>query len=230
MNALTRSSNNATPTLPALSPALRSLLVSAGGDFEPVQAILADKALFLETQQAWPAFHAEMRRASGSEGVRRVIGARFALYPQPARNNEEFGAWWSDYIDALEDVPEHALEAAMKAWIRGGGEFMPKPGQLLELARNEVSPVGRAYERMRKALEATHSKPPAHITAEPTPAQITHRRQSREQVKAMIADTLKSLKPPPRPKPVFKGLPADVTETGVSQALKDLVARRRGDA
>jgi hypothetical protein len=50
-------------------------------------------------------------------------------------NAGEWAAWWADYTDALGDLTETALELGMREWVRRpDSRFMPKPGELRELA------------------------------------------------------------------------------------------------
>lgn len=92
---------------------------------------------------------------SGPDGVKAVVGRRLALYPQTEMNPGEWGAWWADYFEALEDIPTVAVEAGMAAWVRRPeSQFMPKPGQLRELAMNTPNDADRAYNEALRQLEA----------------------------------------------------------------------------
>lgn len=93
------------------------------------------------------------REPAGGEGVKQVIGRRFALYPQPDRSDGEWGAWWADYCDVLEDLPKGALEAAMRSWVGSAdAEFLPKPGKLREIALTSRTQEGTMYDTARQAL------------------------------------------------------------------------------
>lgn len=110
--------------------------------------------MLAEAKAALPALRSMATMPAGEEGVRRVIGSRRALFPQPERTPAESAAWWADYFDALADLPEGAIEAAMQAWVKlPEAEFMPKPGKLLELAKTTPNRSIKAYERCRAAVE-----------------------------------------------------------------------------
>lgn len=52
---------------------------------------------------------------------------------------------WSAYFRALEDVPLRLLEAAVSRCLKSGGAFLPKPGELRQMA-----------EEARMALLSAH--------------------------------------------------------------------------
>lgn len=155
MNDLTLTTNSLArkPTSPELSPHLSALLDSDGSPDEAAREIGSYLALREEARAALPALRAVAEWKAGEEGVRAVIGRRFALYPQPDRSEGEWAAWWSDYADVLADVPLASLEAAMRAWVaRPAAQFLPKPGELHDLAFRTVSKTLRRYQRARRAL------------------------------------------------------------------------------
>jgi len=160
--------------MPQISPGLTSLL-----NFEPsgdraVAEIARTPALRAEAERVLPALKDVATRPAGLEGVRRVIGSRRVLFPQPERTPAESAAWWADYLDALEHLPEGAIEAAMQAWVKlPEAEFMPKPGKLLELAKTTPNRSIRAYERAKAAVE---------FKPEPT-----HERLSPDKIAEMVA-------------------------------------------
>lgn len=146
-----------------LSPGLKSLLVEEDDQRWAVQVILGDPELKAEAEAQLPVLRAAAVQKAGREGVKQVIGRRFALYPQPQRSEGEWAAWWADYFEVLADVPWHALEAGMAAHIADpASEFLPKPGKLLELARTAPVRVVRAYERARQVADY---RPPAPLSA-----------------------------------------------------------------
>ena len=58
----------------------------------------------------------------------------------------------------LADVPPDALEASVLAYIRSGAEFWPRPGQLLNLARQVArGPALDLREEFRWLVDAAHS-------------------------------------------------------------------------
>lgn len=221
-----------------LSGGLTSLLHSEPDASRAAQRIANTPLMLAEAQDAYPAYHAAVKAPSGLDGVRRVIGSRFALFPQPQRDDAEFAAWWADYIDALEDVPEHALEAGMRVWIKRGGQFMPKPGELRELAMTTPSPKVDALNRLRQAMTfSTIPKGPvlqyrSREEIEAEAGKIAEgQRLNRERVLSMAQETMAALKPAERERPVRPAISAQVDPaTGVSPELKALVARQRGEA
>jgi len=111
-------------------------------------------ALREEARAALPALKAVAEWKAGPEGVKAVIGKRFVLYPQPERSDGEWNAFWEDYQDVLADVPLVCLEAAMRAWVaRPSSQFLPKPGELHDLAYKTVSKSLRRYQRAKRALD-----------------------------------------------------------------------------
>lgn len=112
--------------------------------------------MLAEAKAVLPSLRSMATMPAGEEGVRRVIGSRRALFPQPERTPSESAAWWADYFDALAELPEGAIEAAMQAWVKlPEAEFMPKPGKLLELAKTTPNRSIKAYERCKAAVEYT---------------------------------------------------------------------------
>jgi hypothetical protein len=107
----------------------------------------------LQPQQGSPLSVLEKLRIAATEpagetGVTQVIAKRLPLYPQTGMEDGMWDAWWSDYFDALADLPTVALEAGMSAWVRSPeSRFMPKPGELRHLALNTPNPTGKAYAR-----------------------------------------------------------------------------------
>lgn len=108
-----------------------------------------------------PALRAVAEHKAAEDGVRAVIGRRFSLYPQPERDDGEWVAWWADYFDALEGVPLACLEAAMRAWIaKPGSQFLPKPGELRDLAFRTPSRTLQRYQRAKRALQIADGQQP----------------------------------------------------------------------
>lgn len=129
------------------------MLDSDGSPDEAAREIARYSALREEARAALPSLKAVAEWKAGQDGVRAVVGKRFSLYPQPERSEGEWNAWWADYFDVLEDVPLACLEAAMRAYIaRPGSQFLPKPGELRDLAYTTVSKSLRRYQRAKRAL------------------------------------------------------------------------------
>lgn len=167
----------------------------------------------------------QAQRKAGEEGVKRVIARRFATYPQPERSEEEWAAWWADYVDTLADLPLACLEAAMRAFLGStGAEFMPKPWKLRELAEITPSRALQRYQRARRALQIADGQTPAIEPPKPDPSQA-------EAVRALLADfkaksiagakvsplSARRANPPPPP-------PTD--EFGITPQLRELMARQ----
>jgi len=208
----------------ALSEELTSLLNSCLNSDEAVAEISNSPALFREAQAALPVLREQALGRSGEEGVRQVIGRRFALFPQPQRSDGEWAMWWADYYEALASVPLCALEAAMAAYVRlHDSEFMPKPGKLLELSKTTPNRGAQAYGR---ALKATTGKEPERLPF------IGPTEEEKAKVKAMLTSfnakhmaTVEAYKPPPMPATHGK---ADAG--GLTPEMRALIERRGGHA
>ncbi|PIB91279.1 hypothetical protein CSW62_06635 [Caulobacter sp. FWC2] len=124
--------------------------------------------LLTEAARALPALKARATDPAGYHGVKRVIGRRFALFPQPERSDGEWAEFWADYTDVLGDLTEGAVEAAMAAWVRRpDAEFLPKPGKLLELARTTPNRAVRSYERAKAAMDYKPPRRPHPADSDP---------------------------------------------------------------
>jgi hypothetical protein len=194
---------------------------------EAAKQIGAYMAIREEARAALPALKAVAEWKAGEDGVRAVVSKRFALYPQPERNEGEWAAWWDDYIDVLSDVPLACLEAAMRAWVaRPGSQFLPKPGELHELAYKTVSKSLRRYQRAKRALHMIDNPEPvrSHI---PEGVAI----DSAAEIRRMLAEfntksgAMTSARREQAPLPSIAGKP---DETGITPELRALVERQRG--
>ena len=146
-------------TIETLSPGLRTLLRPGESDDDAVAAIAASPTLLDEALKAREGFVREALAPATAQDVMNVIGRRFATFPQPQRSPDEFKAFWTDYLDCLVGQPISSLEAGMRMWIAGGAEFLPKPGQLLNLAKGAPVAEARAARIIRLAgLLADESK------------------------------------------------------------------------
>lgn len=207
--------------MPELSPGLSQLLDHAGSPDAAAREIAETPALLSEAKAALPALQAVATAKAGEEGVRKVISRRFSTYPQPARNEAEWDAWWADYFDALADVTLASLEAGMRAYVADpSSEFMPKPGKLRELAFTApCRSLGRFY-RAKRAIQLSEEigqlpGPPAD------PAEVRKMLAGFESSFAMrVAEDTK-----PR-LPSIAGKP---DETGITPAMRALLERQRAE-
>lgn len=245
MNALTPHPQSSPPSSEiSLSPQLSSLLEGNGSSDEAVAAIATNPVLLTEAARALPDLKAKATEPAEYAGVRRVIGRRFALFPQPERSDGEWAEFWADYTDVLGDLPEGAVEAAMAAWVRRpDAEFLPKPGKLLELARTTPNRAVRSYERAKAAMDYKPPRRPHPADSDPKyidPAirpllqtqggRVEPTAEERARVRAQLASYLakdderrarsKSVQPP---RPDVSGR---VDESGITPELRALRERQ----
>lgn len=213
-----------------LSPVLKALLEQEPTHDRAVMQIAQTPALLEAAKAALPALAFSARCPADEGGVQRVIGKRFALFPQPERDGAEWDAWWSDYYAVLADVPESALEAGMGAWVAmPSSQFMPKPGELKELALKTENRAAKAYQRAKAAIEY---QPPRHFDLmEPpvcTPRGIPEpSKGDKERVLRMAAEYAEKNRPLEKPDTRPMPIPATVDEKGVSAEMRSLMERRR---
>ena len=161
--------------MPALSTHLTELLDSAASPDQAAREIAGYMALREEARAALPALRAVAEHKAGEDGVRAVLGRRFALYPQPERDDGEWAAWWADYFDALGDVPLACLEAAMREWInRPTSQFLPKPGELRDLAFRTPSRSLQRYQRAKRAIQLYDNRDTPPQIAPPEGLAVDH--------------------------------------------------------
>lgn len=156
----------------------------------------------------------------------RVISRRFALFPQPERDEAEWAAWWADYVEALQDMTEAKIEAAMVAHIKSAdGEFLPKPGRLRALA-SEIETKSAAMEALNRVTMLRNREEQA---APPEPEKERYR-PSQEEMRALMADFHAKMeaKAPQRPKPQFNPPGGKADKTGITPQLRE-IQERRGD-
>ena len=228
MQALTASSPNnqiSSPHGPELSGPLKSWLLGERADHVAIETIKASEILKREARAVMPALREAALKPATEAQIRDKIGQRFALFPQPVRTDDEWAAWWADYIEALSDLTPAAIEAGMAAWVRSAdAEFMCKPGKLRELAQTvpNENRWARAYYRAEKATYVA-----------PLPAPEPKRsddRPSAEEVRAKVAETLAAL----TKKDTFARFRANkpnppcarVDDTGVSPEMRALLEDR----
>ena len=227
MNALTVTPNSktiSTPLGPDLSGPLKSWLVAERSDSVAIETIRRSPVLPDEARQALPALRDAALTPATEAQIRQTIGTRFALFPQPKRDDGQWAAWWADYYDALRGLTPYAVEAGMAAWVRSpDAEFMAKPGKLRELAMTVPNENVWARAHMR-ATTATRTFP-EEVQPEPKSAD----RPTQEQMKALMADfhqkmagkEIRDIRPKRRPSPQ-----ARVDETGISAEARALMARQ----
>lgn len=183
-------------------------------------------ALREEARAALPALKAVAEHKAGEDGVRAVIGRRFALYPQPERDDGEWAAWWADYFDALADVPLACLEAAMRAWVqRPDAQFMPKPGELRDLAHRTPSRTLQRYQRAKRAIQIADNRdaPPKVVHVAPEGVNIDHQAAIRK----MLADYQASyVARQPVPRPAMPSTAGKPDAGGLTPQMRELIARR----
>jgi hypothetical protein len=220
MNDLTttQSSTPARPTSPVLSPELTALLDNAGSPEAAQREIAACPALLAETKAALPALKAVAEAKAGEHGVKAVVGRRLSLYPQPARSEGEWDAWWADYFDVLADVPLASLEAGMRAHVASPeSEFMPKPGRLRELAFTAPSRSLGRYYRAKMAVQLAEEPPAPALAGPPVdPAAV----------RQMLADFTAARSVTEAAKPKLPSISGKPDEGGITPEMRALLARR----
>lgn len=217
------------PHGPELTGPLKCWLLDEASDAVAVRTIAASDILAKQAREVMPALKAEALKPATTDQIKATIGQRFALFPQPSRNDGEWAAWWADYIDALEGLTPFAVEAGMAAWVRDPeAEFMCKPGKLAELARTAPSNNrwARAYDRAQRATAPVQIA--AQQPSEPTPQA---ERPSKEQMDALMAEFHAVMKDKDlfakiRAKAARPTPSARVDNTGVSEEMRQLLARQ----
>lgn len=171
-----------------LTGPLKSWLLDEPSDQTAIQTIRGSAILSEQAREALPSLRAQALKSATPDQIKSIIGQRFALFPQPQRNDGEWAAWWADYLSALDGLTPYAIEAGMAAWVRNpDAEFMCKPGKLLELASTvpNQNRWARAHDRAKRA---THIEPPAVAApAEEAP------KIPREDFAAMMTDFAKKM-------------------------------------
>lgn len=204
-----------------LSPHLAELLDSDGSPDAAAREIGSYMALREECRAALPALKAVAQHKAGEEGVRAVIGKRFALYPQPERSEGEWAAWWADYADVLADLPLASLEAGMRAWVaRPGSQFLPKPGELHELAFRTPSKTLRRYQRAKRAMDLLDNPEPVALAA-PEGVHV----DDAAAVKKMLAEYQQATITEKRI-PDLPSIAGKADEGGITPQMRAILARR----
>ena len=212
---------------PVLTAPLTSWLLVETSDHKAIEVISASPSLRAEAREAIPALRQAALAPSTEEQIKAIISQRFALFPQPSRNDQEWAAWWADYFDALAGLPAPSVEAGMAAWVKlPDSEFMCKPGKLLELAR--TTPANNRWMRAHKIAVAACIEPVKDTEVEPKPEQ---ERLDRETVDAIMKDFHAQMKAKAPPQVSHtRSIPppcAAVDETGMSADMRALMERNK---
>ena len=206
--------------MPPLGKALSELLDATGSPDRAAREIADTPALLNEVKAALPALKAVATAKTGTDGVRKIIAKRFAIYPQPVRNDGEWEGWWSDYFDTLADVSLASLEAAMRAYVaRPDSEFRPKPGKLLELSSTTPCRSLQRYYRAKRAIQ---------FSEEAEAPVIERPRADPAAVKSMLADFQTKTVAAVKARPELPSTAGKVDETGITPQMRELLARRAG--
>lgn len=213
--------------MPALGRALSELLDHDGSPDRAAHEIAETPALIAEARVVLPALKTAATAKAETDGVRKVIAKRFALYPQPQRSDEEWAGWWADYLETLAGVSLASLEAAMRAYVaRPDSEFMPKPGKLLDLAQTTPCRSLQRYYRAKRAIEiADRPRPPPMPDGDPEPGA----RVDPAEVRTMLAEfEAKSVTTAMKTKPELPSIAGKADEGGLTKEMRALMARRQG--
>lgn len=206
--------------MPALSTALSERLDSSGSPDEATYAIVNSPALLDEARALLPDLERVATAKAGEDGVRLVVGRRLHTYPQPDRSESEWSYWWADYFDAVADLPLASLEAGMRAYVsRPTSQFMPKPGELRDLAITSPSRSLQRYYRAKRAIQIAD-----------TPVPISGPPVDPEEVKALLNQfnaQAEARKVPEVPARYTGGIP---DEGGITAEMRALIARRAEEA
>lgn len=185
---------------------------------------------FLDTlTMALPGLLAEATRKADQKAIRQALGARFEIYPQPQRTDGQWALWWAPYFRVLSDLPADAIELAMRAWEADPkNQWMPKPGEIGELARQTATPALKRYSTASRALreaDAPKAQPLGHRVDPPALKTMTEK----QRVMAMAADYRKYVedrRPKPHDLPPIHGELAE--GMGITPGLRDLMRHRWG--
>lgn len=231
MRELTRNSPPAQRTTAqaglVLSKPLSYWLLEETSDAKAIEVIGKSDILKGEIRQRLPEIRSEALKPATSEQIKGIIAQRFALFPQPVRNDAEWAAWWADYMDALEGLTAPAIEAGMAAWVRSmDAEFMCKPGKLRELAT--TVPNSNRWLRAHRIAVAATVEP---IKDHEKPKTERQERQSAEEVAAIMKDfhTIMKTKQPPEVQNRYRMKPVHgpVDSQGVTAEGRAIIERMR---
>lgn len=167
------------------SPALRRLLALPLGTVQhpgqrPRKYLAGGLKLTSEQRADAMAAHANITAALDSATMPEAHDARLAIvtrmllaYPVAGASAESGKARGGVYIDALDDLPPFALQAAVRAWGRGEGEgnhdFAPSPARLRTLALRDVERHRTAVAKLDDLLSAQTIDEAMDSTRDPAP-------------------------------------------------------------
>lgn len=211
--------------MPELTSQLTSWLLAEPSEHKAREVIAASPLLRQEAQAAIPALKAAAMAPATVDQIKAIISQRFALFPQPQRNDLEWAAWWADYIDALAGLSAPAVEAGMAAWVRSpDAEWMCKPGKLRELAMG--TPNNNRWARAHRIAVAATIEPIRDMDPDtPKTAKI-----DAAQVSKLMEDFHREIAakaPPPVTRARTAPTPqAKVDESGMSPEARALLQRQ----
>lgn len=119
--------------------------------------IVSNPALHAECKAALPGLIADRDAAMAkitSDKLTRILGRAMMIYGQPERTDGEWKEWIAIYQETLGDLSARSVEMAMNNWIKTSAAFMPKPGELREMALKVPCPEYQVAYRARLAAEA----------------------------------------------------------------------------
>jgi hypothetical protein len=199
--------------------------------------------MLAEVRAALPAIHANATAPAGKEGVTKAISAKFVTYPQPQRNEAEWAQFWADYHAVLEGLPQSALDAAMTALLSDPSiEFLPKPAKIAELAKMTPNRAVRAYDRAKAAVEHQAPVQREKLSADqmadlikplaskrPAEKSEADKARVRQQMREFIAQDEARKKAAREVKPQCDTPLTPTDETGLTTAMRELLARKSAD-
>lgn len=199
--------------------------------------MIADRGLAKEIEAVLPSLREEAIRPAGEEGVKKIIGRRFALFIQPERSDGEWAEWWNDYVATLGHLPGASLEAAIQAHIaKPDARFLPTPGELLAIAKQTPFPAAKRYQHVRGAMEAftqrvTQSGRTVRVDLDalPKPREMPtegERTAVRNMLAGYIARDDERRDRIAASRPVLRPIQAPVDESGISDELREIMWAR----
>lgn len=123
------------------------------------EELAGNKVVVAQCVAQLPLLHQRATAPAMMGGVRAVLEPLFTLFPQGEKTDAEWKTIYAMYADACGHLPTSALAQAMRVWVKSPqGRFMPKPGELLELATKADVPAIMAYERARQIIRLDEEK------------------------------------------------------------------------
>ena len=151
-------------------------------------AAVIDAGAEQELVAALPRLVVDAQRPAGAEGLQAEIAPWFATYPQPERSDPEWDAFWQAYVLVCGNCSVEAIRAAMLAWAkRPDAQFLPKPGQLFELAKASPTPQFKLVSRVQQVLAAVDQiKLTRRVAQDMAQRRVTAEAQA-DQIRGMLA-------------------------------------------